>query len=56
MSTDDEELYPCVGLCLVDDASGLCRGCGRPVCEPAPSAPSAHPAPTASVGSDTTQE
>jgi hypothetical protein len=53
MSTDDEELYPCVGVCMVDEASGQCMGCGKPVFEPAPSA---HPAPTASVGSDTAQE
>ena len=35
MSTD-EELYPCVGVCMVDEASGQCLGCGKPVCEPAP--------------------
>ncbi len=38
MSTDDE-LYPCVGICMVDEASGLCMGCGRPVAEPAPPSP-----------------
>ncbi len=35
MSTEDDELYPCVGVCMVDEASGLCMGCGRPVQEPA---------------------
>lgn len=34
MSMDDDELYPCVGICRVDEASGLCLGCGRPVHEP----------------------
>lgn len=24
---------PCVRLCLIDDASGLCRGCGRTLAE-----------------------
>jgi hypothetical protein len=38
MSTDDEELYPCVGVCMVDAASGLCMGCGKPVHDPAPPA------------------
>ena len=32
---DLEELYPCVGICMVDEDSGLCMGCGRPVQEPA---------------------
>jgi hypothetical protein len=36
MSTVDEELYPCVGVCMVDEVSGLCMGCGKPVYEPAP--------------------
>ena len=44
MSTDGEELYPCVGVCLVDDASGLCMGCGKPVHEPAPPPKTAPPA------------
>ena len=44
MSTDDEELYPCVGVCMVDEASGLCMGCGKPVYEPAPPPESAPPA------------
>lgn len=35
MSTDDD-LYPCVGICMIDEASGLCMGCGRPMQEPAP--------------------
>jgi len=51
MSTEDDELYPCVGICMVDEASGLCMGCGRPVQEPTP-APAAvpPPAPTPSDG------
>ena len=44
MSTDDEELYPCVGVCMVDEASGLCMGCGKPVYEPAPPPETALPA------------
>ena len=35
MSPEDDELYPCVGVCMVDEASGLCMGCGKPVQEPA---------------------
>ena len=35
MSTEDDELYPCVGVCMVDQTSGLCMGCGKPVQEPA---------------------
>ncbi len=35
MSTEDEELYPCVGVCMVDEDSGLCMGCGKPVREAA---------------------
>ena len=41
MSTEDEELYPCVGVCMVDEASGLCMGCGKPVQEPAETDPPA---------------
>ncbi len=26
----DEELYPCVGICMADPDSGYCIGCGRP--------------------------
>jgi predicted Fe-S protein YdhL (DUF1289 family) len=40
MSTEDEALYPCVGVCMVDETSGLCMGCGRPVQEPAEAEPS----------------
>jgi hypothetical protein len=29
-----EDLYPCVGICMADPASGLCQGCGRPLAEP----------------------
>jgi hypothetical protein len=35
MSPEDDELYPCVGVCMVDEDSGLCMGCGKPVQEPA---------------------
>jgi len=41
MSTADDELYQCVGVCMVDEASGLCMGCGRPVQEPAEPEPPA---------------
>lgn len=32
---EDENLYPCVGVCMADPDSGYCLGCGRP---PLPSA------------------
>ena len=28
--TDDDTLYPCVGICMSDPDSGHCLGCGRP--------------------------
>ena len=31
---DSEDLYPCIGVCMADPASGLCQGCGRPLAEP----------------------
>ena len=31
MSDDTQEnLYPCVGVCMADPDSGYCLGCGRP--------------------------
>ncbi len=30
MTDNDEELYPCVGICMADPDSGYCLGCGRP--------------------------
>ena len=27
---NDEEIYPCVGICQADPDSGYCLGCGRP--------------------------
>ena len=27
---NEEDLYPCVGLCTPDPDSGYCLGCGRP--------------------------
>lgn len=30
---DNEELYPCVGICTPDPDSGYCLGCGRPPLE-----------------------
>ncbi len=30
MSEPNEELYPCVGICMADPDSGYCLGCGRP--------------------------
>ncbi len=38
---DLDELYPCVGICMVDEDSGLCTGCGRPMQEPAEPPPAA---------------
>ena len=26
----DDDLYPCVGICMLDPDSGYCLGCGRP--------------------------
>jgi hypothetical protein len=26
----EEDLYPCVGICMADPDSGYCLGCGRP--------------------------
>ncbi len=46
MTDDNEEIYPCVGVCMADPDSGYCLGCGRPplstpgiVAEAAPSYP-----------------
>jgi len=51
----EDDLYPCVGICMADPDSGYCLGCGRPplaapgivaeLCQPvvAPSQPSADP-------------
>lgn len=30
MDQENEELYPCVGICMADPDSGYCLGCGRP--------------------------
>ena len=30
MMENEEELYPCVGICMADPDSGYCLGCGRP--------------------------
>lgn len=27
----DDELYPCIGVCIADPDSGYCQGCGRPL-------------------------
>ncbi len=27
---DQDEIYPCVGICMADPDSGYCLGCGRP--------------------------
>lgn len=32
--SEDERLYPCIGVCMADPESGLCQGCGRPLAEP----------------------
>lgn len=31
--TEDEDPYPCVGVCMVDPDTGYCLGCGRPPAE-----------------------
>jgi len=31
---ENEDLYPCIGVCMADPSSGLCQGCGRPLAEP----------------------
>ncbi|MFM8798268.1 MAG: DUF1289 domain-containing protein [Fluviibacter sp.] len=36
-----EEEYTCIGVCMVDPASGLCQGCGRPLAEPESAEPEA---------------
>lgn len=28
--SDEEDYYPCVGICQADPDSGYCIGCGRP--------------------------
>ena len=30
MTESAEDLYQCVGICMVDPDSGYCLGCGRP--------------------------
>jgi len=30
MTNQYEDLYPCVGVCMSDPATGVCMGCGRP--------------------------
>ena len=30
METPDDDIYPCVGICMADPDSGYCLGCGRP--------------------------
>jgi hypothetical protein len=30
MDTPDQDIYPCVGICMADPDSGYCLGCGRP--------------------------
>lgn len=30
MDTPDDDIYPCVGICMADPDSGYCLGCGRP--------------------------
>ena len=51
MDQTDEELYPCVGICMADPDSGYCIGCGRtPIASPGIVAelatPTTHPANT----------
>ncbi|MBS1141751.1 MAG: hypothetical protein H6R13_3204 [Proteobacteria bacterium] len=30
MTSEQEDLYQCVGVCMSDPDSGYCLGCGRP--------------------------
>ncbi len=30
MENQEEDLYLCVGICMLDPDSGYCLGCGRP--------------------------
>jgi hypothetical protein len=30
MTDEDDNFYPCVGICMADPDSGYCLGCGRP--------------------------
>lgn len=48
MSDDNQEdLYPCVGVCMADPDSGYCLGCGRPpLASPEVVAERVQPAPT----------
>ena len=48
MSDDtQEDLYPCVGVCMADPDSGYCLGCGRPpLASPEVVAERVQPAPT----------
>ena len=32
----DDELYPCLGICITDEESGYCQACGRPLVVMAP--------------------
>ena len=32
-TTQQEDLYQCVGICMADPDSGYCLGCGRPPLE-----------------------
>jgi len=52
---NQEDLYPCVGICELDPDSGYCLGCGRPpldspqeqpaqTTQPKPDEPEAEPA------------
>lgn len=33
MSKEATPLSPCIGICKLDDATGLCDGCGRSLAE-----------------------
>lgn len=48
MTEAQEDLYQCVGVCMLDPDSGYCLGCGRPpMGEPEIVAEAAQPAATA---------
>ncbi|MGE5386191.1 MAG: DUF1289 domain-containing protein [Betaproteobacteria bacterium] len=46
----DDELHPCIGICLNDPETGICEGCGRPSQPPA--APADQAAATGDIPAD----
>ncbi len=57
MSDENEELYPCVGVCMSDPETGVCMGCGRPpLGDPNVAIEVVPPAPPSVHASDDTSE